>query len=742
MPPRRIPRRQPRRQPMGSGRKPNVKDVLNKYGSKLEGQVNSYNRGNRNYSSEYSTFKKEASPELTRYEKWCKSIGNFIKLNISEKDKKKFEKQLADAHVDVEPWQAMGLSVMSFLVLFILGLFISIAVVLINDMQISAFPGLFFFLMIIAGFFLFYFMNSYPARLANKWRLKASSQMVPALLYVVVYMRHTPNLERAMQFASDNLQPPLALDFKKVFYNVEMGKFSTIKESLDSYLEKWRDYSPEFIEGFHLIQSSLFEPNESRRIATLEKALQVVLDGVHEKMMKFSREVKSPLTNVYMLTIMLPVLGIALLPLASAMLEGLIKSAHVFVIYNLIIPFMAFFLIDKILMSRPGGYGQSKLLERNPHYAKYKSKEHYYKAFLVSFPFIILGLLPLLFQIAPLSEALGLSQNFTFEDIGLSFIGGKESFFGFVETETGVKGPFGLGALLLGMFLPLGIAIFFSVAYKSKTKELIKSRNSTIQLEQEFNNSLFQLGNRLGNGVPPELVFAKVAQSTKGLKTGEFFSKVNYNIRSLGMSVEKAIFGKKRGALNYYPSDLVATSMKILVEGSKKGLKIAARSLMSISQYMKNIDKITNRLKDLLAETVSSMKSNMTFLAPLLSGIVIGLSSMIVSILRKLELANQVGGAQEVMGGGMGNMLQLFQVKDMIPPYYLQIAIGLYLIEIIFILTSTLVTLDSGQDRLQQTNKTGINLRKGIFLYVVVASLATLALYALASNVLGNLGGT
>ncbi len=727
---------------MGSGKKPSVKDVLDKYGSKLEGQVHSYNQGNRNYSSEYSTFKKEASPELNRYEKLCKSLGNFVKINISEKDKNKFEKQLADAHVDVEPWQAMGLSVMSFLVLFMVGLFVSIAVVLVNGMDISAFPGLFFFLMIIAGFFLFYFMNSYPARLANKWRLKASSQMVPALLYVVVYMRHTPNLERAMQFASDNLQPPLALDLKKVFYNVEMGKYSTIKESLDNYLEKWRDYSPEFIEGFHLIQSSLFEPNEGRRIATLEKALQVVLDGVHEKMMKFSREVKSPLTNIYMLTIMLPVLGIALLPLASAMVGGLIKSIHVFVIYNLIIPFMAFFLIDKVLMKRPGGYGQSKLLERNPDYAKYKSKEHYYKAFLIAFPLVLIGLLPLILQFAPVTNALGLPPNFTFGDIGFGSFEkiAEDSFLGFIETDAGIKGPFGLGALLLGMFLPLGIAVFFSVAYKSKTKDLIKSRNSTIQLENEFNNSLFQLGNRLGNGVPPELVFSKAAESAKGLKSGEFFSKVNYNIRSLGMSVEKAIFGKKRGAINYYPSDLVATSMKILVEGSKKGLEIAARSLMSISQYMKNINKITSRLKDLLAETVSSMKSNMTFLAPLLSGIVIGLSSMIVSILRKLESSMQTGGAEQAMGGGMGNMLQLFQVKDMIPPYYLQVSIGLYLIEIIFILTSTLVTLDSGQDRLQQTNKTGVNLKKGIFLYAVVATLATLALYALAVSVIGNVG--
>ena len=68
--------------------------------------------------------------------------------------------------------------------------------------------------------FVFYFTQSYPERLAKKWRLKASSQMVPAILYIVVYMRHTPNLEKAIAFAAEHLQYPLALDFKKIFYDV------------------------------------------------------------------------------------------------------------------------------------------------------------------------------------------------------------------------------------------------------------------------------------------------------------------------------------------------------------------------------------------------------------------------------------------------------------------------------------------------------------------------------------------
>jgi len=235
------------------------------------------------------------------------------------------------------------------------------------------------------------------------------------------------------------------------------------------------------------------------------------------------------------------------------------------------------------------------------------------------------------------------------------------------------------------------------------------------------------------------LVFAKVAESSKGLRTADFFRRVNYNIQQMGMSVEKAIFDRNRGAIIYYPSDLISTSMKIFIEASKKGLQIAAVSLMSISQYVKNISKITERLKDMLAEIVSDMKSNMTFLAPLLSGIVVGLAMMMTSILNKLNFSNLGGDSGSLGIGNFGTLLEIFDVTQMIPPYYLQIIVGIYLVQIIFILTGTLVTINSGEDKLDKINKTGKNLMRGILLYTITAFIAVMALFVLTSLVLGNL---
>jgi hypothetical protein len=224
------------------------------------------------------------------------------------------------------------------------------------------------------------------------------------------------------------------------------------------------------------------------------------------------------------------------------------------------------------------------------------------------------------------------------------------------------------------------------------------------------------------------------------LRTEDFFRRINYNIQEGGMSVERAIFDKRRGAIIYYPSEMIATSMGILIESSKKGLKIASVSLISISEYVKNIQKINLRLRDMLAEIVSDMKSNMTFLTPLLSGIVVGLASMIAVIFNKLDLARF--GGTDTLGIGtdsLSTILNIFSLEKMIPPYFLQVCIGIYIIEIIFILTSALVTIDNGEDKLERTYRIGKNLFRGVIFYSIVTFAAVIGLSVLAAFVLTGL---
>ncbi|MDH3353358.1 MAG: hypothetical protein OEL87_02835 [Nanoarchaeota archaeon] len=701
--------------------KPSTEDILKKYGAKIDSQMKTYDSGagqKKKFSQSYERFKGSMLPEFSRYERWCKTLGNLFVMKVADKDKNRIDRNIEIAHLNLSASEVLVFStVLLFLTLFT-GILLFVAIWLFS----GTFSIMFLFLVFLLAIFLFFYSSKAPDRLAMRWRLKASSQMVPAILYIVIYMKHTSNFEKAISFAAEHLQPPLSLDFRKVFWDVEVGRFSTIKESIDSYLTGWRDYSLEFVEAFHLIESSLYEPSESRRVNVLEKSLQVILDGVYDKMLKYTHNAKAPLTNVYMLGIVLPTLALAILPLASTMVGGAIKWYHILVIFNILVPFMVTYLTGNVMMKRPGGYGESSLLEKNPLYPKYKSNEYYFSAILLALPLFLIGIIPILWRYTAIPIWLGTTRDYMWSDLGLSFLG-NSGVFGILTSPSGVvTGPFGSGALILSLFVPVSVAMVFIMVFKAKTEEILKTRDKYKEVEQEFVSSLFQLGNRIGDGVPAEIAFAKVSESTRGTATEGFFKIVNENIQQLGMSLERALFDPKRGAVVFYPSEMVSTSMRILVESVKKGLQVAARSLMAISDYVKNIKKINDRLNDLLADIISDMKSNMTFLAPLLSGIIVGLAGMITTILGSLGAMFQGGGTEGMAGvGGVQNMLAIFDITKMIPTYWLQVVVGIYLIQIVFILTSTLVTIKAGRDPLQSTAQTGKNLKTTITLYFVIA---------------------
>ncbi len=724
---------------MAKPKKETTDDILRKYGAKLETKVKGFDENSeaamKKVSRSYGDFLSAMSPAFSRYEKLCNSWGKSLSVKVGEKDAAKIARSIEIAHLKVTPSQVMAVSVIMMFLTMIIGTFFSLAVYLFTDV----FPTGFLVMIFLLGIFLFYFMSKTPDRLALKWRLKASSQMVPAILYIVIYMKHTSNLEKAVAFAAEHLDAPLSTDFRKVFWDVQVGKFSSMKDSLDSYLETWRDFSLEFVEAFHLIESSLYEPGEERRVFVLERALQVILDGVYDKMLKYTHSAKSPLTNVYMLGIVLPTLSLAIIPLASTMVGGSLKWYHLGVLFNIIVPMMVIYLTMDVMMRRPGGYGNAALLESNPLYSEYVSRRPYWVGFLSALPLFLIGLFPLIWMYSPLYAKFG---DPSWASVGLSFMG-QGGIFGIIEKSGGgVVGPFGILSLVLSLFIPVAIAVVFIVASKMRTKNIILSRDKYKQVEEEFTSSLFQLGNRLGDGVPAESAFAKVMQSSRGTATEGFFKIVNENIMNLGMSVERALFDPKRGAVIYYPSDLVSTSMRIMVESVKKGLQVAARSLMSIADYVKNIKKVNTRLNDLLADILADMKSNMTFLAPLLSGIIIGLSGMITLILGSLEaMVGDLGGGGIGDAGGLTGMLGMFNIAEMIPTYWLQVVVGIYLIEVVFILTSTLITIRSGRDELENTAEVGKNLKKAVGLYFVIALFSIIGLALVGAIALRGMAG-
>lgn len=703
-----------------------VRKILNRYEKKLQGKVGSvefeeYPRPDKEFSREYVIFKNELfSGKVGFYEKFCKFAGRSIKSKPKPADEERLGEAIEIAHLDITPREAYAFAMFSVIFLVIIGILVTILPLLLMKGSLVFMGGI---LLILISLMLIKPLASIPVYIADRWRLRASNQMILCILYIVIYMRHTSNLEHAIKFAGDHVGNPLALDLRKIFWDVETGRFSNIKHSLDNYLNTWRNYNIEFVNAFHLVESSLYEPNEDRRIELLERSLKVILEGVHDRMMHYAQELRNPITMLHMLGVILPILGLVIFPLIGSFMGGSIRWYHLALLYNIILPILVFSFGMSVLSKRPTGYGESSF-----GYGKLPKPKG-----AVAFIWIIFFLIAIIpFIVVAFNPGFEMSMGDTFGD-----------FFGF--TEQG--GPFGFGALLLSFALPLGLALGLSYYHGTRSKRLIKLRNETKLMEKEFSSAIFQLGNRVGDGIPVELAFGEVAENLGTTPVGIFFSRINHNIRQLGMSVKEAIFNKKNGAIVDNPSAVIESSMEVLIESSKKGPRVVARTMISISNYLNNIHKVNERLKDLLSEIVSSMKSQVSFLAPLIAGIVVGLATMIVSIISQLGAVVEniqsggVTGSQQQFAG-MIELATLFKLGDTIPSYFFQIVVGIYIVQVVYILTVLANGIENGADKITEEYMLSRNLKRSMFLYLVIALLVSVIFMAMSNVIMRGVGVT
>lgn len=693
------------------------------------------------YSREYKQFKQDYLPtHMTLYERACNFAEKIFPIKPDDKKAAELQKYIDTSHLSTTPTGTFSFSLFAPLMFIVFGSIFGYLIPLMFG------EGTFFFVIffVMIGALLIIPLQGLPKFLATVWRLKASNQMVLAVFYIVTYMRHTSNLELAIKFAADHTSPPLSLDFRKILWDVETEKYESISESIDAYLETWREFNLEFIEAFHLIESSLYEGDNARRITLLDKSLSVMLTETYEKMLHYAHNLKSPITMLHMMGVILPILGLVILPLVVSFMPE-VKWYWLATLYNVVLPVGVFYLGTNVLAKRPTGYGETDLSDV-PGVKKHKnviiklgksdlSINPLYPAVILAIVLLLIGLSPVI-----LASSYSRDQLLAEEPGAFSFLDYRVSK---IDAEKMI-GPYGVGAALVSLAVVLAAGMGLGLYYKLRSKNIIKIREATKALEREFAASLFQLANRLGDGLPSEIAFGKVAETMQGTTSGKFMELVSQNIKRLGMSVEQAIFDPRKGALTFFPSSLIESSMKVLVESSRKGPKIAAQALMNISNYVKEIHQVDERLKDLMADVISSMKSQISFLAPAIAGVVIGITSMVTNILGRLtgELGKIGEAAGDTAAGGFGAPnLDIFFAGDGIPTYYFQIIVGIYVVQIIYILTRLANGIENGSDKLNERYQLGKNLLRSTGLYCMIAFLVMIMFNFLASTIMQSFGG-
>ncbi|MEM7820156.1 MAG: hypothetical protein QW761_00960, partial [Candidatus Aenigmatarchaeota archaeon] len=196
----------------------------------------------------------------------------------------------------------------------------------------------------------------------------------------------------------------------------------------------------------------------------------------------------------------------------------------------------------------------------------------------------------------------------------------------------------------------------------------------------------------------------------------------NENMR-LGYTFEQALFDDKVGAIWNYPSKLIASIMRTILEASRKSLAAAADSMMTISQYLKGIHEVKEDIAEILGETTSSMRFLAMFLAPMVAGVTVTMAMVILKILSSIgaQLSQLV-----VSGEGMTPMQNLLffgpgMLGGTLPitASGFQMIVGLYMFETAVLISVFLNRIEYGEDVIGERNTMAKILIVAIIVYVL-----------------------
>ena len=687
----------------GKGRK-----GFNSYGA------NGLSSNGSNKSREYRKYEEEekVSEEKNWYEKLTSLSGKVFRADPFEDLEDKLDHAVKFLGWSVDLRTIMPASLLSMFLVFIVAL----------PFMFVPMHGVFKLLVILLPIVTFVYITFYPVISARRKVINASGDMILAILYIVIYMRSSPNMEGAIRFVASNLKGEISKDFSRMLWDIEVGNYTNVKQALEDYKDIWRPYNKEFVESLNIIETALQEGSPERQKNLFSEAINSLLNSTQHRMKEYSRGLKNPVMFIQGMGVLLPVLLMILFPLISAFMGGANLGYYLFAGYNIVLPLVVFVVMQQVLLTRPPTTS-TKLIESADMPKKGRlpvkmGKKVFNVPVIVPaiLIFVVMGAWPLNYY--------------------LNVLFGSETL---VHNPSTVE-------IIRSLMFPLSVA--FSLGFYLITGHYVreKKKKKISEIESEFPQALFVLGDALSRGSPVEIAIDDAINNTSGMEIKNMFQKISNNIKSLSMTFESAIFDSKVGALRDYPSYLIRSVMRAIRESSGKGTAIVSTTMKTISSYLKRMSETQRKIEDLMADTISTMAFISYALAPIISGIAVGMGMVITEAFSVIadtfgdigDTAAGGGGAVDgVGGGGMMDPAEIFSFQDALPPEIIQIVVGFYFIQLAFILGMFYTKLSEGNNEDKMKIVIGRILLTGSLLYVITV----LVLTTLFGGIISQLGG-
>lgn len=630
------------------------------------------------------------------YYRGCKftwrHFSGFIKDH--EEFKKKSEKAVSQEYInslvytgfDLEPYETTFFSYIGSAVIFFIVLFTDALLFRLTTFSSGILTAIVMMSFIIPIVGLSY-LSEYVKICARYMRITSLGDMPEVMSYVVMSMKIVPNMEKAVHFAAENSNRPLARDLRKMLWNLHLRVYAGMDDAVVQFSEMWGKNSEHFKRSLHLIRSSMSETDPAQRTLTLNRSLDIILDGTRNLMEGYAAKLKLPTYVLYSIFILIPLALVALLP-AMAVVGIRITSTNLVLMYDIVLPLITFMYAEYVLMQRPASFVPQKISDTHPELEGLPSKRKKELFFAV-----ITGIAVC-------------SMGYILVHIGNPY--------GVISTAV-LEGLVPTALLIL-----VGISITTSWYLNAAYTPYKKIRDQIIAMENEFADALFILGRRISEGRSAEEAFVHTAANMKGASICEPFEKIAMNVACMRCDLHSAIFDEDYGAFKNVYSERINTTMKLFLESVHKSHEAAGVAIVKLADHMTDLQEVERHIKESLYEMTSTMKSTACIFAPLIAGVTIALSEVIAKILQ--NVAHSISRLPPNVIPGPAD-ISPESLELSISPDMFMLSIGIYLILITTILVRFSTAIEYGGDKSQMMYE----LSRALPISVIVFSASAIA---------------
>jgi len=538
--------------------------------------------------------------------------------------------------------------------------FIALLISLIVYPLLSLFSDFLAYLITFIGIVMAIILYFYPTNVYYNHRIgEYNEEMLRAILRLATFVSMDTSLEYAFVETSDHLHGTLKLQFLDIRHRLERKEAKTLGEAIDKYVDVWNEINPVFVKSLRLLQTAALSSQKDRD-DILKETTETLMLNYTTMGKRFAETLTDNAKKLISAGVLFPILSLMLLPLLSVFLPEFVRPSMLAFIYVVFFPTLT--LLMAMSFSAKRVQVDTVRIEDADEYRPMPGL-----LLWLCIGIAVVMSVPTLFYLwTVLSGAAG-------------------------DTET-------VFALLMGWLMSAGImgafyvyAALYRRRYRKLWEEVHEIEQDLPHLLQSF--STYLTLNMSTENVVPEVVNDYVRFGFAKHPVVKAFRRLNHVLLTSKASIEQIVSKQLKHML---PSRKVVHIINQIVSFSKISQASSARVTKMVREQTISVYKLDDYMKTLLAESVSLINVTVTMLAPLLCAAAVIMSMAIVKsltyITQQLEAIASAFGATTTMG------FQIVDTSQVISPIFIEIVVGLYLVETLIILSFFASTINVGND--------------------------------------------